>query len=148
MNRIIRAFTVRCLGRPAMVVAALVAGAGFVAVPSQVAGAAAASPAQAPSSICPDANVAAFGPNVCVFNDTMTQASIQADLNNITSEQVSNQFGMQRVAVFFAPGTYGSSADPLTFQVGYYTTVAGLGLNPGERRHQRHDQRLQPVLCR
>ena len=132
MNRIIRAFTVRCLGRPAMVVAALVAGAGFVAVPSQVAGAAAASPAQAPSSICPDANVAAFGPNVCVFNDTMTQASIQADLNNITSEQVSNQFGMQRVAVFFAPGTYGSSADPLTFQVGYYTTVAGLGLNPGD----------------
>ena len=115
-----------------MVVAALVAGAGFVAVPSQVADAAAASPAQAPSSICPDANVAAFGPNVCVFNDTMTQASIQADLNNITSEQVSNQFGMQRVAVFFAPGTYGSSADPLTFQVGYYTTVAGLGLNPGD----------------
>ena len=34
--------------------------------------------------------------------------------------------------MFFAPGTYGSSTTPLIFQVGYYTTVAGLGLNPGD----------------
>lgn len=125
---------VRWLRRPAVFAAALVtgtalAGAALAAVP---AGAAAASQAQAPSSICPDANVAAFGPNVCVFNDTMKQTSIQADLNNITSEQLSNQFGSQRVAVFFAPGTYGSTTDPLTFNVGYYTSVAGLGLNPGD----------------
>src|SRR6202041_2297288 len=46
--------------------------------------------------------------------------------------QVSNQFGNQRYAVFFQPGTYGSAADPLVFQVGYYTSVAGLGLNPGD----------------
>src|SRR5580700_2217458 len=116
---------VRWLRRPAVFAAALVtgaalAGAALAAVP---AGAAAASQAQAPSSICPDANVAAFGPNVCVFNDTMKQTSIQADLNNITSEQLSNQFGSQRVAVFFAPGTYGSTTDPLTFNVGYYTSV-------------------------
>src|SRR5580704_7164777 len=118
---------VRWLRRPAVFAAALVtgaalAGAALAAVP---AGAAAASQAQAPSSICP-------GPNVGVFNDTMKQTSIQADLNNITSEQLSNQFGSQRVAVFFAPGTYGSTTDPLTFNVGYYTSVAGLGLNPGD----------------
>ena len=29
------------------------------------------------------ANVAAFGPNVCVFNDAMSQATIQADLDSI-----------------------------------------------------------------
>ncbi|HEY6316115.1 MAG TPA: adenylyl cyclase [Streptosporangiaceae bacterium] len=132
MNRFIR--PARWLRRPAAFAAALVAGAalagaGLAAVP---AAASPASPAQASSSICPDANVATFGPNVCVFNDTMTQASIQTDLNNITSEQLSNQFGSQRVAVLFAPGTYGSTADPLTFNVGYYTTVAGLGLNPGD----------------
>ena len=75
--------------------------------------------------------MAAFGPNVCVFNDTMSQATIQADLNSIATQQVSNQFGTQRFAIFFEPGTYGSTTDPLVFQVGYYTSVAGLGLHPG-----------------
>jgi hypothetical protein len=120
---------VRWLRRPAVFAAALVAGAALSAVPV---GAAAASPAQAPSSICPDANVAAFGPNVCVFNDTMSQAAIQADVNNIASQQVSNQFGAQRYAILFEPGTYGSAAHPFIFQVGYYTSVAGLGLSPGD----------------
>ena len=32
--------------------------------------------------------------------------------------------------IFFEPGTYGSAADPLVFQVGYYTQVAGLGAMP------------------
>ena len=62
----------------------------------------------------------------------MTQDSIQSTLDSIASQQVSNQFGSQRYAVFFAPGTYGSSADPLIFQVGYYTSVAGLGRSPGD----------------
>ncbi len=89
-------------------------------------------PAAPVSSMCPNATVAAFGPNVCVFNDTMTQADIQADLNNISTQQVpvSSQFDSQRYAVFFEPGTYGSAADPLVFQVGYYTEVAGLGAMP------------------
>jgi hypothetical protein len=82
--------------------------------------------------MCPGANVPVFGPNVCVFNDTMSLASIQADLNNIASQQVPNQFGTQRYAIFFQPGTYGSASDPLIFQVGYYTSVAGLGLSPGD----------------
>jgi hypothetical protein len=109
---------------------ALVAGAWLAAVPS---GAAAVPIArQAPSSICPGANVAVFGPNVCVFNDTMTQAAIQADLNAISTQQVpvASQFDSQRYAIFFQPGTYGSAADPLVFQVGYYTEVAGLGAMP------------------
>jgi hypothetical protein len=106
---------------------ALAAGLGVAMAPAT---AATAGPQAA--SLCPGANVAAFGPDVCVFNDTMSQASIQADLNNIAIQQVpvASQFGSQRYAIFFEPGTYGSAADPLVFQVGYYTEVAGLGYRP------------------
>jgi len=123
MSRITRGLARRCRWRPVLVAAALVAGAGFAAVPSQVAEAA---------SICPDANVSAFGPNVCVFTDTMSQAAIQHDLDSIATQQVpvAAQFDSQRYAVLFRPGTYGSAANPLVFQVGYYTQVAGLGAMP------------------
>src|SRR5216684_1209385 len=133
MNRITRGITASWLRRPVMVVAALVAGAGFAAAPIQVGGAAVAS-AAADSSICPGANVAAFGPNVCVFNDTMSQSAIQADLNAIATQQVplASQFDSARYSVFFEPGTYGSAASPLVFQVGYYTQVAGLGSLPSD----------------
>jgi hypothetical protein len=120
-------------GRLALLAVAALAAAGFAAAPVSAAAAAAAVPAQAPASpVCPGATVAAFGPDVCVFNDTMSQATIQADLNNIAVQQVpvASQFDSQRYAVFFQPGTYGSAADPLVFQVGYYTEVAGLGAMP------------------
>ena len=71
-----------------------------------------------------------LGSNVYVFNTGMSQASIQSTLNTIANQQVGNQFGTQRYAILFDPGTYGSAADPLIFQVGYYTSVAGLGQNP------------------
>ena len=124
MNRITRGFIPRWRWRRILAAAALVAGVGFAAVPSQAATAA--------SSICPDANVAAFGPNVCVFTDTMSQAAIQKDLDSIATQQVpvASQFSSQRYAVLFRPGTYGSAATPLVFQVGYYTQVAGLGAMP------------------
>ena len=124
MNRITRGFIPRWRWRRILAAAALVAVVGFAAVPSQTATAA--------SSICPDANVAAFGPNVCVFTDTMSQAAIQKDLDSIATQQVpvASQFSSQRYAVLFRPGTYGSAANPLVFQVGYYTQVAGLGAMP------------------
>jgi hypothetical protein len=88
--------------------------------------------AVADTSPCPDANVAAFGPDVCVFNPSMSQTAIQADLDNISTQQVpvASQFDNARYAIFFEPGTYGSSTTPLVFQVGYYTEVAGLGYMP------------------
>src|SRR5258708_22742762 len=73
-----------------------------------------------------------FGPNVYIFSPSMPQSQIQATVNSIASQQVSNQFGTQRYALLFEPGTYGSKADPLSFQVGYYTAVAGLGSSPGD----------------
>src|SRR5215475_11692394 len=73
-----------------------------------------------------------FGPNVYVFTPDMPLSQIQATVNSIASQQISNQFGIQRYTLLFEPGTYGTAADPLNFQVGYYTQVAGLGAAPGD----------------
>jgi hypothetical protein len=73
-----------------------------------------------------------FGASVHVFNPAMDQAAIQAQLNEVAVAQVNNEFGPRRDAVLFKPGTYGSKDHPLIFQVGYYTSVAGLGISPGD----------------
>ena len=113
---------------------ALMSAAGVV-----LAGAALASPAAAVAQVKhpvpPAAQVAGapgLGPDVYVFTPDMPQSQIQATVDAIAAQQVSNQFGTQRYALLFEPGTYGSAADPLIFQVGYYTQVAGLGAAPGD----------------
>src|SRR5690242_14803791 len=58
-----------------------------------------------------------FGSNVYIFNPSMPQSQIQATVDSIATQQVPNQFGTQRYALLFEPGTYGSSATPLNFQV-------------------------------
>jgi len=73
-----------------------------------------------------------LGPNVYLFTPSMPLSEIQATVDSIATQQVSNQFGTQRYALLFEPGTYGSSTSPLNFQVGYYTTVAGLGQSPAD----------------
>jgi hypothetical protein len=81
-------------------------------------------------------NAAAAGPdlgsNVIVFDPSMSTSDIQAKVDAIAAQQVSSEFGSQRYALLFEPGTYGSDTDPLNFQVGYYTEVAGLGQSPGD----------------
>src|SRR4029079_10931306 len=73
-----------------------------------------------------------LGPNVLVFDRSMPTSQIQAAVDAVAAQQVPNQFGPERYALLFKPGTYGSSSDPLNFQVGYYTSVAGLGRSPGD----------------
>jgi hypothetical protein len=73
-----------------------------------------------------------LGPNVYVFTPSMPQSQIQATVNAVANQQVSNEFGTKRYALLFEPGTYGTSANPLNFQVGYYTEVAGLGATPND----------------
>jgi len=73
-----------------------------------------------------------FGPNVYIFTPNMPLSQIQETVDAVATKQVPNQFGTQRYALLFEPGTYGSSATPLNFQVGYYTTVAGLGQSPND----------------
>ena len=72
-----------------------------------------------------------LGPNVLVFDPSMPTAQIQAQVDAIANQQVSNQFGTQRYALLFKPGVYGADV-PLIIQVGYYTDVAGLGAQPGD----------------
>ena len=73
-----------------------------------------------------------FGSNVVVFDPSMPTSQIQATVDSITAQQVDNEMGSQRYALLFEPGTYGSVANPLIIQVGYYTEVAGLGASPAD----------------
>ncbi|MGW4650281.1 RICIN domain-containing protein [Kitasatospora sp. NPDC004289] len=66
-----------------------------------------------------------LGPNVAVFDPSMPAATVQAKLNAVFQQQETNQFGTQRQALLFKPGTYNVDAN-----VGFYTQVAGLGLTP------------------
>jgi len=109
-----------------LVVATLVGALGITAT---------ASAAPTPAAIPPatqQAGQPALGGNVYVFTPDMPQDQIQATVDAIAAQQVPNQFGTQRYALLFEPGTYGTAADPLRFQVGYYTEVAGLGAGPGD----------------
>ena len=73
-----------------------------------------------------------FGPNVRIFDPSMPVADIQAAVDAVYTQQVGNEFGSQRVALLFKPGSYGSAAQPLIVKVGYYTEVAGLGQSPDD----------------
>ncbi|WP_198950444.1 glycosyl hydrolase family 28-related protein [Kineosporia sp. A_224] len=71
-----------------------------------------------------------LGPNVAVFDPSMATSAIQAKIDEIAAKQIDNEMGSDRYALLFKPGTYGTAAAPLNVKVGYYTEVAGLGLNP------------------
>jgi hypothetical protein len=92
-----------------------------------------------------------FGPNVIVFDPSMPTSQIQATIDGIAAQQVDNEFGTNRYALLFKPGTYGTSASPLTFQVGYYTEVAGLGASPTDVTINGHvdvyNRCLTPTNC-
>jgi hypothetical protein len=67
-----------------------------------------------------------LGPNVYIFNPSMSATTINNTLNTIFNSQKVNQFGTQRYAELFMPGTYTGIED----NVGYYVSVQGLGQNP------------------
>lgn len=70
-----------------------------------------------------------LGSNVFVFDPSMSASTIQAKLNSVFSQQETNQFGAQRYALLFKPGTYDVDAN-----VGFFTQVAGLGMSPDDVR--------------
>src|SRR5258706_8847968 len=67
-----------------------------------------------------------FGPNVIIFDPSMSTASIQGQINNVYGIQQGNQFGSERYALVFKPGNYSG----LDIPVGFYTQVLGLGASP------------------
>ncbi|GLW05822.1 hypothetical protein Misp01_09520 [Microtetraspora sp. NBRC 13810] len=68
-----------------------------------------------------------LGPNVKVFDPSMPAATIQAQINQIFTQQESAQFGTGRYALMFKPGSY-----DVNVNVGFYTSVYGLGQNPDD----------------
>ncbi|MFE6042226.1 RICIN domain-containing protein [Streptomyces sp. NPDC056452] len=79
------------------------------------------------TDVPPPAGTPDLGPNVTVFDPSMTKSVVQAKLNQVFSQQEENQFGPQRQALLFKPGSYDVDAN-----VGFYTQVAGLGLSPDD----------------
>jgi hypothetical protein len=71
-----------------------------------------------------------LGPNVYIFDPSMSVAEIEAVTDAIWEQQFSNEMGDERYALLFKPGVYGSPEEALWIKVGYYTQVAGLGVNP------------------
>jgi hypothetical protein len=119
----------------ALLAALTAAGYGAISLAAPAAVGAPARPAASEPHIPAAPHVAGapdLGPNVYIFTPDMPQSQVQATLDAIASQQVPNQFGSQRYALFFEPGSYGTPAAPLIFQVGYYTQVAGLGASPGD----------------
>ena len=81
-------------------------------------------PTPTPTPI-PTPGVPDFGPNVIIFDPSMSSATIQSKLDSLFSQQETNQFGTNRYAIFFKPGTYNANVN-----LGFYEEALGLGLSP------------------
>ncbi|MBY8840396.1 coagulation factor 5/8 type domain-containing protein [Streptomyces sp. SP2-10] len=90
-----------------------------VSTPARAAGASRTSPRALPGG-------GDLGPNVLVFDPSTP--GIQARLDQVFHQQESAQFGTGRYALLFKPGTYNG----LNAQIGFYTSIAGLGLSPDD----------------
>jgi hypothetical protein len=75
----------------------------------------------------PNPNNPDLGPNVKIFDPSMPASSIQSTITSIYNSQQSNQFGSNRYALLFKPGSYN-----VDVPVGFYTQVAGLGASPDD----------------
>src|SRR5262249_10797956 len=84
-------------------------------------------PVVAPGGSTSRASSAIFGPTVFVFDANMPAADVQQTAKYRFSKMEANQFGSERYALLFKPGKY-----DVTFNVGFYTHVAGLGRNPDD----------------
>nr|WP_297764647.1 sialidase [uncultured Butyrivibrio sp.] len=70
-----------------------------------------------------------LGEDVYIFTPDDDSKKIQETLDTIYSRQESAQFGDDRYAIYFMPGSYDVSAN-----VGFYTQIAGLGLLPTDTK--------------
>jgi hypothetical protein len=74
-----------------------------------------------------------LGPNTYVVSPSTPQSEFQGRLNQIANQQHTNQFGNERYAVLFKPGTYNADVN-----LGFYTQVSGLGLSPDQTNLNGH----------
>ncbi|MFC9158796.1 discoidin domain-containing protein [Streptomyces bauhiniae] len=67
-----------------------------------------------------------LGPNVIVVDPSTP--NLQQKFDSVFAGQESNQFGSARYQFLMKPGTYNN----INAQLGFYTSVSGLGLNPDD----------------
>jgi len=83
------------------------------------------------NGVCPtQSDTPDFGPNVHIFDPSMSSSTIQAQLDADFNQQKDTntaQFATTRVAELYKPGTYSVEDN-----VGFYTSVQGLGQNPDD----------------
>ncbi|WP_333755883.1 coagulation factor 5/8 type domain-containing protein [Streptomyces sp. IBSBF 3352] len=111
------------VGRRTLLGAAAAATAAPVVLGSASRAAAAPAPRKKPRALPGGGDL---GPNVLVFDPSTP--GIQARLDEVFRQQESAQFGTGRYALLFKPGTYSG----LNAQLGFYTSIAGLGLSPDD----------------
>ncbi|MEV6662031.1 coagulation factor 5/8 type domain-containing protein [Streptomyces nigra] len=111
------------VGRRTLLGAAAAATAAPVVLGSATRAAAALAPRKKPRALPGGGDL---GPNVLVFDPATP--GIQARLDEVFRQQESAQFGTGRYALLFKPGTYSG----LNAQLGFYTSIAGLGLSPDD----------------
>ena len=83
-----------------------------------------------PTTNLPTSDRPDFGPNVKIYDDSTPDSAIQRDLDAAFNRLLLSptaQFGSQRDTFLFKPGTYNVFAN-----LGYYTSLAGLGKNPDD----------------
>jgi hypothetical protein len=66
-----------------------------------------------------------LGPNVLLFDPSMSSADMQTQIDKVYSIQQHSEFGTARYALLFLPGEY-----HVDVPVGFYTQVLGLGGTP------------------
>lgn len=66
-----------------------------------------------------------LGPNVLIFDPSMSSAAIQSQLDSAFNQQQTNQFGTNRYALLFKPGSYNVNVN-----LGFYEQALGLGYLP------------------
>src|ERR1700691_2015165 len=70
-----------------------------------------------------------FGANVLIFDPSMPSQLIQRQIDALFATQQHSEFGPQRNALLFLPGSYA-----VDVPVGFYTEVMGLGVSPDATR--------------
>src|SRR5690348_2930198 len=85
------------------------------------------------TTVPPNSNNPDLRPNASIREPSMSSSTIQNRLKQVFHQQAENQFGTQRYALLFKPGSYNNDVN-----VGFFTQVAGLGLNPDQVNINEH----------
>jgi hypothetical protein len=79
----------------------------------------------APAALSAPPQTPNLGPNVFIFDPSMSSAAIQQQIDKVYTIQEHSEFGSARYALLFLPGSYN-----VDVPIGFYTEIVGLGATP------------------